>query len=349
MNRKKILIAVLSALVISLLFGVTAPATAAESTTAYWSGIVYSDNDYGCGWENYASTITIENSYEIGVNIAVHASKGSGDVTIMQVVHSGDCNPDPGSLQNLVNQINSRTSVAASNGGWAFLGFTNLSNVDLLYITGHYPFSLSDVEKAALKSYLDGGGILFADDCSNYLDNQGFETSFRNLVLAMYGSPLSVLLSDNPVYSSFYALDGTDFSYTAAGNGTQWNQEPLEGLTVVITVLIDIKPGSYPNSINLGNNGVVPVAILSSDVFDASTVDPLTVVLAEASVRLKGKSGNAGSLEDVNGDGLLDLVVQVQTSGLDLLVGEAEAELTGQTYDGTPIHGTDSVRIVPPE
>ena len=61
-------------------------------------------------------------------------------------------------------------------------------------------------------------------------------------------------------------------------------------------IAIDIKPGSFPNSINLGSNGVVPVAILSTDTFDASTVDPFTVTLAGAAVRMKGKSGNAGSL-----------------------------------------------------
>jgi len=45
----------------------------------------------------------------------------------------------------------------------------------------------------------------------------------------------------------------------------------------VIEVDIDIKPGSDPNSINLKSKGVVPVAVLTTDGFDASTVDPETV------------------------------------------------------------------------
>ena len=40
---------------------------------------------------------------------------------------------------------------------------------------------------------------------------------------------------------------------------------------VRMIVAIDIKPGSYPNSINLKSNGKVPVAILSSPTFDATT------------------------------------------------------------------------------
>lgn len=112
-------------------------------------------------------------------------------------------------------------------------------------------------------------------------------------------------------------------------------------------VTIDIKPGSDPNSINPDSNGVVPVAILGSADFDVTTVDPSTVMLAGATVRVKGKSGNAGSYEDVNGDGFTDLVVQVYTTELEL--GDGMAELTGETYDGVSIHGTDSIRVVPPE
>ena len=52
---------------------------------------------------------------------------------------------------------------------------------------------------------------------------------------------------------------------------------------VAIVVPMDIKPGSYPNSINLKSNGVVLVAVLTTTVFDASTVvDPATVFFADA-------------------------------------------------------------------
>ena len=113
---------------------------------------------------------------------------------------------------------------------------------------------------------------------------------------------------------------------------------------------IDIKPGSDPNSINLGSNGVVPVAILGSPGFDAATVNPSTVTLSGANAKLKGNSGNAGSLEDVNNDGYLDLVVQVFTRCLELSTGDAEAVLNAYTYTGlTFLTGSDVIRIVPPE
>jgi len=36
----------------------------------------------------------------------------------------------------------------------------------------------------------------------------------------------------------------------------------VERVPPFVTVAVDIKPGSFPNSINLKSNGVVPVAIL---------------------------------------------------------------------------------------
>ena len=113
----------------------------------------------------------------------------------------------------------------------------------------------------------------------------------------------------------------------------------------VIPVAIDIKPGSDPNSINAGSEGVIPVAILTTPTFDAATVNALSVKLEGAPVRLKGKSGNAGSLEDVDGDGDLDLVVQIMDWTLS--AGSTTATLTGLTFSGTPIQGSDSVNVVP--
>ncbi|MBI2985821.1 MAG: SBBP repeat-containing protein, partial [Deltaproteobacteria bacterium] len=115
----------------------------------------------------------------------------------------------------------------------------------------------------------------------------------------------------------------------------------------VLQVTIDIKPGSFPNSINLGSKGTTPVAILSSASFDAATVDPTTVTLAGAPVASRGKGRSMASTEDVNGDALPDLVVHVSTEALHLSKADTLAVLEGQTFAGMPIRGADSVRIVP--
>lgn len=118
---------------------------------------------------------------------------------------------------------------------------------------------------------------------------------------------------------------------------------------MLITVTIDIKPGTYPNSINLGSNGNVPVAILGSPTFDVTSVDPYSICLAGAEINLKGKAQTPqASYEDINNDGFMDLIVHVTTEALVLTEGDTEAILTGMTYDGIPISGKDSIRIVPP-
>lgn len=109
----------------------------------------------------------------------------------------------------------------------------------------------------------------------------------------------------------------------------------------VVAVTIDIKPDSFPNSINLKSKGNVPVAILSDSTFDATTVDKNTVIFAGVSPLPIGQTP-----EDMNGDGLLDIVLHFKTQDLDLQTDNTEACLSGKTSDEQDIEGCDSVRIV---
>jgi len=59
--------------------------------------------------------------------------------------------------------------------------------------------------------------------------------------------------------------------------GVCFQPQLLTNVQSVTEVDIDIKPGGDPNSINLRSKRVIPVAILTTDTFDASTVDPLSV------------------------------------------------------------------------
>lgn len=66
-----------------------------------------------------------------------------------------------------------------------------------------------------------------------------------------------------------------------------------------------------------------------------------------------GRTGDEPSLafcnangEDVNVDGLLDLVCHFHTQTAAFQLGDTQGVLKGQTVAGTPITGTDSVRIV---
>jgi hypothetical protein len=52
-------------------------------------------------------------------------------------------------------------------------------------------------------------------------------------------------------------------------------------------------------------------------------------------------------MEDVDGDGYLDLVCQYRDDSNAWAPGNEEATLTGELLDGTPIRGTDSICLKP--
>lgn len=116
----------------------------------------------------------------------------------------------------------------------------------------------------------------------------------------------------------------------------------------VLNVQIDIKPGSDENSINPKSSGVIPVAILSTSEFDATTIIPATVSLSGAKVKTTNKGSKYLCHEDdINGDGLLDMVCQVEMSNFTIGNDSTVAVLEAETIDGTQIYGEDSINIVP--
>lgn len=180
----------------------------------------------------------------------------------------------------------------------------------------------------------------------------------KGATVTVYGTDFKV--NGEPVSEGSIPINGTlTVLYENATEPVSLTFDCHAGATVTLTapgvgpqpVDIDIKPGNYPNAINLGSNGVIPVAILSSDTFDATTVDPKTVFLAGAGVAVRGKGNKyLASQEDVNGDGLTDLVVKIETENLDPgTFQNGTATLTGETSDGIEFTGSDSITIVPPE
>jgi len=112
-------------------------------------------------------------------------------------------------------------------------------------------------------------------------------------------------------------------------------------INVRLIVEIDVKPGSEPNAVNPESKGVIPVAILTTQSFDASTVDTNTVEFG----RGKAKPIKV-HLEDVDGDGDLDLILHFKTQDVGIRKGDTQIFLTGKTRDGTAIIGWDLIKVV---
>jgi hypothetical protein len=184
-------------------------------------------------------------------------------------------------------------------------------------------------------------GTDFSDTYSPYLSDQSDQTQWKP------DPPFMETLSG--IYENGQSFNLTFYDIDALVKDTYIILVDTAGGPGPEEIDIDIKPGSDPNPINPGSNGVIPVAILTTDTFDASTVDPGTVTLAGAEVAVRGKSEKTmARLEDVDGDGDDDLLLQVDTQSDDALWVSGAVVLTGETYDGQAIEGTDDVVIVPP-
>ncbi|MGI9427606.1 MAG: PEP-CTERM sorting domain-containing protein [Bythopirellula sp.] len=118
-------------------------------------------------------------------------------------------------------------------------------------------------------------------------------------------------------------------------------------------VSVDVKPGSEPTPINLNSKGVLPVAILSTEEFDARQVDVETLLFGDPLLIADGKSPVSalrGKFEDVDDDGLDDLTLKFSMRELlnneVLGIDTVEGYLAGQTVEGVQFAGRDLVQIV---
>ena len=121
-----------------------------------------------------------------------------------------------------------------------------------------------------------------------------------------------------------------------------------------IEVDIDIQPGGNPNSINLRRRGVTPVAILGGMEFDITDVDVTSIAFgpeggpynAVPAHDLLDPDTYADALQDVNGDGLMDLMVHLPTQDIGFQTDDTSACIVGTTTAGVPFRGCDAVRII---
>jgi uncharacterized delta-60 repeat protein len=160
-------------------------------------------------------------------------------------------------------------------------------------------------------------------------------------------------------------FDPESFTFVAPATNTQTVEVLINGSVLsvgpgqtVTSVQIDIRPGSDSNPDNLASNGMISVAILSAVGFDAQSVDVTSIIFA-------GAHAAQSSFEDVNGDGLLDLVVFFRTQDTTLrslyeqLVADdlnedgvldssheaASIALSGLCQDGTSFWGSDAMDL----
>jgi hypothetical protein len=147
--------------------------------------------------------------------------------------------------------------------------------------------------------------------------------------------------------------------------GAVIGEQAIHIKVIPIPVPVDIHPQSCPNPLNVSRKGVLPVAILGSQVFDASEFDPETM-------RLEGVAPLRWAMEDVatpfqpftgkedcyedcitaGADGYMDLTLKFDAQEVVAALGEVSDRdclvlmLTGNLFDGRAIVGEDVVVIL---
>ena len=110
---------------------------------------------------------------------------------------------------------------------------------------------------------------------------------------------------------------------------------------------IEVKPGSDSLApLNPRSNGKIPVAILGSLTFSATSVDTSSLTF--------GSTGNEQSLskcaksgDDVNGDGYYDLVCHFNNQAAGFKRGDLEGILKGKTNAGKAFEGRAPLKVIP--
>jgi hypothetical protein len=113
-------------------------------------------------------------------------------------------------------------------------------------------------------------------------------------------------------------------------------------------VEIDIKPGESNNAFNPNTHGVLPVAIYGSQTLNVRDIvlDKLTLQGLNVKVAGKKSTNYLAHYEDLNKDGIEDLVVQFEDSNNWQNPGSDYARLTGKLINGIEIEGMDTINIV---
>ena len=194
-------------------------------------------------------------------------------------------------------------------------------NTNIKRSGGVHTIRVAKTENGAVEYYIDDEWLWSTEDIPD---------EYTYVVPEYFGNII--------LMGQFSSATFTDYKF-----GGESSPEPL---SLAGKVDIDIRPFSRKNKIYQRKWGVIPVAILSKNGFDApSEVDRDTITF--------GRTGNEHSKafflrrgKDVNHDGMKDLIFFFRAKMAGFEVDDTMGYLKGSTHKGNAIEGHDSVNIV---
>jgi hypothetical protein len=118
------------------------------------------------------------------------------------------------------------------------------------------------------------------------------------------------------------------------GGASSWQRHET------LQVAVSVKPGGDPD-VNPNSHGVIPVAVLGEIDFDVTSIDLATLEFGPGGA--VPAHGAGGHVEQVDGDGILDLVSHFRVGESGIEAGSSEACLSGQTLEGVGFVGCGTI------
>ncbi len=166
------------------------------------------------------------------------------------------------------------------------------------------------------------------------------------------GTFLTAVAGDRTSVSVIGLIPGDELVVQVVAVGRFGPSQPAASNSVVVpgggvlTAGVDILPGSDTNPIRLRRKGVLPVALLGSASFDVAGVDVGTLTFGPGLAVPAHDLSKGGHIEDVDGDGHLDLMLHFNVSSIGLQSGDTEICLSGALAGGAVFQGCDSITIL---
>ena len=181
------------------------------------------------------------------------------------------------------------------------------------------------------------------DELDHKCDSGG-PTASCNLRTVQTGGSANIVITATPTSAGLLTQQVS--VNTASTDPVGSNNSASATIDVFLGVTVDVSPRTEINEINLGRGGSVTVAILTTDAFDAASVDPLTVCFGDAEAptqRSCTEEHGEGHLNDVNRDHRPDLVLHFEVGATGIDPGDTNACLIGRTRDGIGVYGCNAI------
>jgi len=351
--------------------------------------LIFAQNDGDCeigGWGYFANHIGWSDNSNAG-----YASLGLG---FAQSFFGMDISAVLPGLDTFINNVQDTTGGLYDGGSdynpcWAGFEWRNtLKTGNLLYELGLVGEGVGDDRVDRSVDFIEK----YWDALAGVFDGGGWKGDYQAMFTMMKGLEaleINELDTGSGPFDWFevvatYIVDNqnddgswlhTDGEGTPAVIDTTWALLTLEKVVPPNKkqVPVDIHPTSCPNPLNVvGSKGVLPVAILGTEDFDVSQVDPATVVLyreegnevapirwamEDAATPFAPYTGKEDKYDcnEYGPDGYLDLTLKFDTQEVVAALGDVNdgdiivLKLTGnlkEEFDGTPIVGEDVVVIL---